>query len=206
VILSDVTEETARWLRDRPEILVEVPVAGPPERRVVAALGGPAAWRRRVYARGPWSPAAGCVVVADDRRRLLRDVTAARDARDRAGLAAPIVAVVAVSIGRTMSEADARARRDPLMDGDRHPRVSGLFGTLQDAQAQVMALARAGADGLRAVLADEQDIADLLAQLRAAAAGPMPYLLARTSQTPSSQTPSSQTSSSQTPSSRKRGE
>ena len=80
-----------------------------------------------------------------------------------------------VSIGRTMSEAQARVARDPFLAGT-GVCEAGLFGPFEQAQEQVLALAAAGVDWIRADLADEQDIADLLAQLRAAAVGPVHVL------------------------------
>jgi hypothetical protein len=83
-----------------------------------------------------------------------------------------------VSIGRTMSEAQARVARDPFLAATGVP-DAGLFGTFEQAQEQVLALAAAGVDWIRADLADEQDVADLLAQLRAAAVGPAHVLHGR---------------------------
>jgi hypothetical protein len=156
---------------------------GPPERdAAVEALGGPAAWRSRAHVRPFDGAAAGCVLAARNRTELLDGVRAAAGARGRAGRTAadlPVTAELTVSIGRTMNEAVARALRDPAFAGDRHPRAGGLFGTLDEAQAQALELARAGADALRATLADEEDVADLLAQLRAVAVGPTAVLHAR---------------------------
>jgi hypothetical protein len=102
-----------------------------------------------------------------------------RTARAKAGPNGRVVVDVAVSIGRTRSEAAARAARDPRFGGAAHPQVSGIFGTLEQAQGLVLELARAGADELRVTLADEIDVADLLAQTRALVVGPTKALLDR---------------------------
>jgi hypothetical protein len=90
-----------------------------------------------------------------------------------------LTAVVPVSIGRTRGEAVARAARDPELTGACDPAVAGLFGTLEEAQQQVLDLAAAGAEALRVVLADERDVADLLAQVRSLVVGPAAVLHAR---------------------------
>lgn len=102
-----------------------------------------------------------------------------RRARAEVGPAGHVVVDVAVSIGRTRSEAAARAARDPRFTGAGHPEVGGIFGTFEQAQALVLELARAGADELRVTLADEIDVADLLAQTRALVVGPTSALLER---------------------------
>ncbi|MGH9249328.1 MAG: hypothetical protein ACRD0W_07420, partial [Acidimicrobiales bacterium] len=88
-------------------------------------------------------------------------------------------AAVPVSIGRTYSEADARARRDPRLSGAHDPREGGLFGTHEQAQTQALDLAAAGVDVVRVTVADEVDVADLLAQLRSLVVGATPILHAR---------------------------
>jgi hypothetical protein len=102
-----------------------------------------------------------------------------RRARTAVGPAGRVVVDVAVAIGRTRGEAAARAARDPRFAGAAHPEVSGLFGTFEQAQVRVLDLARAGADELRVTLADEIDVADLLAQTRALVVGPTAALLER---------------------------
>lgn len=107
-------------------------------------------------------------------------VRAARAALDAAGRRQdPVVVQVPVAIGRTMNEAVARVERDPRLAPDRTVRERGLFGTFEQAQDQVLALAGAGAAQLRLVLADEIDVADLLAQVRALVVGATPALHAR---------------------------
>lgn len=87
-----------------------------------------------------------------------------------------IVVAVPISIGRTRSEAIARADLEPRF-AQRHPRDVGIFGTFEEAQEQVLALARAGADGLRLDVPLERDVADVLAQIRALVVGATPLLL-----------------------------
>jgi len=158
---------------------------------IVEAVGGPEAYLRRVLVRSdaggqPITPdldAAGQVVVGVHRAAVAARVAQSRTARAAAGKGAAeftIVVDVTVAIGRTMREAEVRAERDRLLAGERHPRGAGLFGPLEHAQEQVLAYARAGADRLRGTLADEHDVADLLAQFRSLAVGPVPLLLSRT--------------------------
>jgi hypothetical protein len=154
-------------------VLLEIPDPGNVRDTLVAALGGVDAWAQRVRVRGRVdAQAAGVVVTAADRDGLLAAIAAA--AHGVSG--GSVVAAVTVSIGRTASEAAARASRDPHLADDRHPRHAGVFGTLDDAQEQVLALAGAGADTVLATLPDDVDVADLLAQLRSAVAGPTPLL------------------------------
>lgn len=117
-------------------------------------------------------PVPGLIRVNDPRQ-----VAAARDEMSRAGVTRPLLVAVSVSIGRTMSEAVARADREPRFSGDRHPSVSGIFGTFERAQEEVLALAEAGADGLIVDLPLERDVADVLAQVKALVVGATPALL-----------------------------
>lgn len=102
----------------------------------------------------------------------LAAIRAARTALDTAGDARPVIVAVPVAIGRTTNEAQARASRDARFVGDQHPEVSGIFGTFEQAQRQVIDIAGAGGGALRVTLADDPDIADLLAQVRALVVGP----------------------------------
>ena len=111
-------------------------------------------------------------------------VRAARHALDDAGDRRPLVVDVPVSIGRTRNEAVARAERDPRFVGDAHPRVSGVFGTFEEAQVLVLALAEAGADVLLVTVPDELDIADVLAQVRGLVVGATPALFSKGQQQP----------------------
>jgi hypothetical protein len=91
----------------------------------------------------------------------------------------PLIVAVPLSIGRTMNEAVARADLDPRFVGDAHPRVSGIFGTFEQAQEQVLAIAQAGAEVLLVTVPDERDVADVLAQTRALVVGAAPVMLGR---------------------------
>jgi hypothetical protein len=71
-----------------------------------------------------------------------------------------------------MNEAQARASRDPRFVGDAHPEMTGIYGTFEQAQAQMIELAQAGATTLRVTLAYVFDLADLLAQVKALMVGP----------------------------------
>lgn len=177
-VFTGPSEAAADWVRTvsaaHPELLVDVPnEAG---RACAAALGGADEWSRRGYVRGIWDPAAAGVVLSSP-SRVQTAALAAAVARTRTGdnPGLRIGVALGVSIGRTMSEAQARVARDPFLAAT-GVCEAGLFGTFEQAQEQVLALAAAGVDWIRADLADEQDIADLLAQLRAAAVGPVHVL------------------------------
>ncbi|MGH8823877.1 MAG: hypothetical protein ACRDVN_05315 [Jiangellaceae bacterium] len=149
---------------------------------LIDAVGGEAAWGERARLPRFDPAAAGTVVAAGSRAAVLDGIrTAVRD-RSAAGVSREhhhVVAAVPVSIGRTFSEADARARRDPRLSGDRDPRRGGLFGTHEQAQSQALDLAAAGVDVVRVTVADEVDVADLLAQVRSLVVGATPVLHAR---------------------------
>jgi hypothetical protein len=109
----------------------------------------------------------------------LDQVRATRAHLDRQRDHRPLVVAVPISVGRTRNEAVARADRDPRFRGDAHPSVSGVFGTFEQAQQQVLALARAGAEVLLVTVPDELDVADVLAQVRALVVGATPALFRR---------------------------
>lgn len=164
------------------EVALEIHAPAGFRDRLVAATGGPGPWRERAFV--PWydPEAAGYVVLADqaeDRAAVLTALADAVGRRGQQGHDLVLSVALTVSIGRTMSEAEARALRDAALSGTHHPKIAGLFGTLEHAQDQALELAHAGADALRATIADEQDVADLLAQLRSVAVGPTPLLYAR---------------------------
>ncbi|HVQ96512.1 MAG TPA: hypothetical protein VMU51_36180 [Mycobacteriales bacterium] len=157
--------------------LVGVP-AGP---ALVHAVGGAQAWRARVRLPAFDPTAAGTVVAAPTRPDSLTGIAVAAAQRAAAGLAVaahPVVAALPVSIGRTLNEAEARAGRGPgSTSGTGDARDSGLFGTYEQAQIQVLELAAAGADALRVTVpdeVDEVDVADLLAQVRSVVVGATP--------------------------------
>lgn len=121
----------------------------------------------------------GAAVVGVVRRNDPELVRAARADLDSGEDMRPLVVAVPISIGRTLNEAMARADRDPRFEGDAHPRESGIFGTFEQAQEQVLALARAGAEVLLVTVPNETDIADVLAQVRALVVGATPALFDR---------------------------
>lgn len=107
---------------------------------------------------------------------LVRRTRAALDAREDHR---PLIVAVPISIGRTLNEAMARADRDPRFAGDAHPRECGIYGTFEEAQEQVLALARAGAEVLLVTVPHELDVADILAQVKALVVGATPALFRR---------------------------
>jgi len=180
-VFTGPPEAAPEWVRiagaAHPELLVDIPgEAGP---ACVAALGGTGEWSRRGYVRGMPDPAAAGVVLSSaSRAQAAALAAAAARARTDGNPGLRVGVALGVSIGRTMSEAQARVARDPFLAAT-GVCEAGLFGTFEQAQGQVLTLAAAGVDWIRADLADEQDIADLLAQLRAAAVGPVHVLHGR---------------------------
>lgn len=125
------------------------------------------------------------VVLPDENEGIVRvndpaEVARIRARMDAAAVNLPLLVAVPISIGRTMSEAAARADIDPRFVGDRHPREVGIFGAFEQAQEQVLSLARAGADGLVLDVPLVRDIADTLAQIRALVVGATPELVGLT--------------------------
>jgi len=108
--------------------------------------------------------------------QLVREARAQLDALEDSR---PLIVAVPISIGRTFNEAVARADRDERFVGDAHPRESGIFGTFEQAQEQVLELARAGAEVLLVTVPHELDVADVLAQVKALVVGATPALFDR---------------------------
>jgi hypothetical protein len=100
---------------------------------------------------------------------------AAEGGRDPASLG--VAALLPVSVGRTGAEAAARVDMDPAFGRLGHPREVGIFGTLEECQDRVIALAHAGVTDLRCVLPVAPDIHDVIAQLTAVAIGTTEVLL-----------------------------
>lgn len=133
------------------------------------------------------SAAGSMMVVLDEgsesagvvRRFDLDAVRSARRELDSLEDARPLIVAVPISIGRTLNEAVARADREPLFVGENHPQESGIFGTFEQAQLQVLELARAGAEVLLVTVPEEEDIADVLAQVKALVVGATPALFQR---------------------------
>ena len=82
-----------------------------------------------------------------------------------------VAALLPVSIGRTGTEAAARADGDPRFAILGHPRDVGIFGTLEECQDRVIALAHAGITDLRCILPAAPDVHDVIAQLTAVTIG-----------------------------------
>ncbi len=101
---------------------------------------------------------------ADEARAAAVDI-----GRDPASLG--VAALLPVSIGRTGAEATARADLDPRFAEHGHPADIGIFGTLEECQDRVIALAHAGITDLRCVLPNAPDVHDVIAQLTAIAVG-----------------------------------
>jgi hypothetical protein len=100
-----------------------------------------------------------------------RDLLASVAAAARAGRGRPVLAEVAVSVGRTSAEAQARAAAEGLFQLVGQPAQQGLFGTLEECQAAAGALRHAGATELICTLPLASDLPDVLAQLTAIAIG-----------------------------------
>jgi hypothetical protein len=96
------------------------------------------------------------------------DAAVARGAAAAAGR--PVLVEVPVSVGRTSTEARARADDEELFAATGHPGDQGLFGTLEECQAAAARLLHAGATELVCYLPRSHDLPDVLAQLRAIAA------------------------------------
>jgi hypothetical protein len=88
-----------------------------------------------------------------------------------------VAALVTVSIGRTEAEARARADADAVFAQLGHPAEHGIFGTLEECQDRVIALAHAGITDLRCVLPASLDLHDVIAQLTAVTIGTVDVLL-----------------------------
>jgi hypothetical protein len=95
-----------------------------------------------------------------------------------------VAALVPVSIGRTSTEAEARADRDPRFGSLGHPRDVGIFGTLEECQDRVIALAHAGISDLRCILPAAPDVHDVIAQLTAVTIGTTDVLVPGTLRSP----------------------
>jgi hypothetical protein len=88
-----------------------------------------------------------------------------------------VAALVPVSVGRTDAEAAARAQMDPDFTRFGHPAEIGIFGTLEECQDRVIALAHAGITDLRCVLPATPDVHDVIAQLTAMTIGTVDVLV-----------------------------
>src|SRR2546422_935542 len=151
-------EEYARTLR---EILVDGPplsveITGPPEIGVAARVADDAV-----------VPA----TALQDVRALCEQMRAGCEAAGRDPAALGIAVEVPVSIGRTSAEAHARASGEPRFREIGHPATFGIFGTLEQCQAQAIDLAHLGVTDLRCILPNTPDVHDAIAQLTAIVVG-----------------------------------
>ena len=108
--------------------------------------------------------------IADETR-----AEAAETGRDPATLG--VAALLPVSIGRTQAEAAARIGMDPGFHALGHPGETGIFGTLEECQDRVIALAHAGVSDLRCVIPLTPDAIDVMAQLTAMTVGTIDVLM-----------------------------
>ena len=96
-----------------------------------------------------------------------------------------VAALLPVSIGRTQAEAEARVVADPLFLRTGHPAENGIFGTLEECQDRVIALAHAGITDLRCVIPATLDAHDVIAQLTAITIGTTDVLIPGSLRSPS---------------------
>jgi alkanesulfonate monooxygenase SsuD/methylene tetrahydromethanopterin reductase-like flavin-dependent oxidoreductase (luciferase family) len=82
-----------------------------------------------------------------------------------------VAALLPVSIGRTQAEAVARVEADPIFELVGDPATAGIFGTLEECQDRVIALAHAGITDLRCIVPATLDVHDVIAQLTAITVG-----------------------------------
>jgi alkanesulfonate monooxygenase SsuD/methylene tetrahydromethanopterin reductase-like flavin-dependent oxidoreductase (luciferase family) len=88
-----------------------------------------------------------------------------------------VAAIVPVSIGRTRAEADARVAADPVFEIVGAPAQIGIFGTLEECQDRVIALAHAGITDLRCIIPATLDVHDVIAQLTSITVGTTDVLI-----------------------------
>lgn len=88
-----------------------------------------------------------------------------------------VAALLPVSIGRTQAEAVARVAADPVFTVVGDPAATGIFGTLEECQDRVIALAHAGITDLRCIVPATLDVHDVIAQLTAITLGTTDVLL-----------------------------
>ena len=169
------------WLVERP---------APPKDRPV----GPPTARRSVVVR-EMAEVARALIVADDivlpawqfgdLETAADEVRAEALEAGRAVDALGVAALLPVSIGRTQAEADARVVADPLFLRTGHPAETGIFGTLEECQDRVIALAHAGITDLRCVIPATLDAHDVIAQLTAITLGTTDVLIPGSLRSPS---------------------
>jgi alkanesulfonate monooxygenase SsuD/methylene tetrahydromethanopterin reductase-like flavin-dependent oxidoreductase (luciferase family) len=114
------------------------------------------------------------VIVLRPGRDLSTSLDTVRDACLQVGRPAGILGVAVelpVSVGRTTAEAHARAEAEALFQVTGSPAEVGVFGTLEQCQERVIALAHEGVTDLRCVIPNSPDIHDVMAQLTAITVG-----------------------------------
>jgi alkanesulfonate monooxygenase SsuD/methylene tetrahydromethanopterin reductase-like flavin-dependent oxidoreductase (luciferase family) len=171
--LTEYATSVRRLLSSRCVAPEERPSPGP----ISWPAGGPPT---SIEMRG--APDAGVAVRVGDNvlipREAIRDVRGAiEEVRRECGVARRdpsslgIGVELPVSIGRTSAEARARADAEPLFQALGHPAEIGIFGTLEQCQDGVIALAHLGVTELRCVLPNSPDVHDVIAQLTAMVVG-----------------------------------
>jgi alkanesulfonate monooxygenase SsuD/methylene tetrahydromethanopterin reductase-like flavin-dependent oxidoreductase (luciferase family) len=106
----------------------------------------------------------------------MRQVRIACERAERDPSSLGIALEAPVSIGRTHTEAQARAESEPLFRTLGLPSEVGVFGTLERCQERVIELAHAGVSDLRCVLPNSPDVHDVIAQLTAVVVGSVDVL------------------------------
>lgn len=106
-----------------------------------------------------------------DLPKLVDAIRKACERADRDPTSLGVAMELPVSIGRTTAEARFRAETEGLFAVVGQPRDAGVFGTLEQCQERVQALAHAGVTDLRCVVPNSADVHDVIAQLTAIAVG-----------------------------------
>jgi alkanesulfonate monooxygenase SsuD/methylene tetrahydromethanopterin reductase-like flavin-dependent oxidoreductase (luciferase family) len=127
----------------------------------------------------------------DDLETASDEARAASQEYGRPATSLGIAALLPVSIGRTGAEAAVRADGDPIFGLLGHPRDIGIFGTLEECQDRVIALAHAGITDLRCVVPRAPDVHDVLAQLTAVTVGTTDVLVPGSLRSPAPPPPES---------------
>lgn len=96
-----------------------------------------------------------------------------------------VAALVPVSIGRTQAEAVARVSADPFFKTIGDPADIGIFGTLEECQDRVIALAHVGFSDLQCIVPATLDVHDVIAQLTSITVGTTEVLIPGSLRSPS---------------------
>jgi alkanesulfonate monooxygenase SsuD/methylene tetrahydromethanopterin reductase-like flavin-dependent oxidoreductase (luciferase family) len=165
-VASDRVEDTEEYARTLRDLLADGPplsiaIAGPRETGVAVRLADDVV-----------IPASAL----QDVRALIGAIRAGCEAAGRDPASLGIAVDVPVSIGRTSAEAHARASHDPRFRDINRSATRGIFGTLEQCQDRVIALAHLGVTDLRCLLPNTPDVPDAIAQLTAAVVGTIDVL------------------------------